>query len=207
MTRTRVIVHAFSSLTTAGVLSLLSTRPEIEVVSGDSAQPPDAVVVVGERAMPNLVTRVRRILWGTSAPSVLVVDDLKTVEVVTAVEHRVRVIMPRAGLTADRLLSGVLTAAQGGGAMSPTLLGPLLDWMAQAGRDRPESADNQSGQITAREADVLRLAAEGLPTKEISENLGCSQRVVADVVHGLLTRLRLHNRTHAVAYALRAGAI
>ena len=61
--------------------------------------------------------------------------------------------------------------------------------------------------LAPREVDVLRLVAEGLDTVEIAGKLSYSERTVKNVMHGLTTRLRLRNRAHAVAYALREGYI
>jgi DNA-binding NarL/FixJ family response regulator len=61
--------------------------------------------------------------------------------------------------------------------------------------------------LEAREADVLRLLAEGLGTPEIAARLNYSERTVKNIIHGVLTRWSLRNRAHAVAFALRNGAI
>ena len=49
--------------------------------------------------------------------------------------------------------------------------------------------------------------AEGLDTLEIAQRLSYSERTVRNIIHGLLTRMKLNNRAHAVAYALRNGAM
>ena len=58
-----------------------------------------------------------------------------------------------------------------------------------------------------READVLRLVAEGLSTPEIARALCYSERTIKGVLHGITDRVHARNRTHAVALALRAGWI
>jgi DNA-binding NarL/FixJ family response regulator len=55
--------------------------------------------------------------------------------------------------------------------------------------------------------EVLRLVADGLDTTEVAGRLCYSERTVKNVLHDVTTRLRLRNRTHAVAYALRHGLI
>jgi DNA-binding NarL/FixJ family response regulator len=55
--------------------------------------------------------------------------------------------------------------------------------------------------------EVLRLIADGFDTREIASKLSYSERTVKNVLHGITTRLRLRNRAHAVAYALRNGLI
>jgi DNA-binding CsgD family transcriptional regulator len=64
-----------------------------------------------------------------------------------------------------------------------------------------------TARMSRREVEVLRFMAEGLDTAEIAERLSCSQRTVQNVVHGVTMRLKLRNRSHAVAYAVRCGLI
>ena len=63
------------------------------------------------------------------------------------------------------------------------------------------------GTLSAREIDVLRLAADGLDTDEIARKLCYSRRTVANIVHSVIIRFNLNNRTHAVAHAIRVGLI
>lgn len=59
--------------------------------------------------------------------------------------------------------------------------------------------------LSAREIEVLRLAAEGLDTEEIAHRLAYSARTVTNVLHDITCRFQLRNRTHAVTYAIREG--
>ncbi|MCD0484092.1 LuxR C-terminal-related transcriptional regulator [Streptacidiphilus sp. ASG 303] len=59
----------------------------------------------------------------------------------------------------------------------------------------------------AREIDVLTLLAEGCSTAEIAVRLSYSERTVKNIIHGLVSRSGMRNRTHAVAYALTSGLI
>ena len=61
--------------------------------------------------------------------------------------------------------------------------------------------------LYTREVEVLRLLAEGLDTLEIDQRLSYSERTVRNIIHGLLTRMKLRSRAHAAAYALRNGAM
>jgi DNA-binding NarL/FixJ family response regulator len=61
--------------------------------------------------------------------------------------------------------------------------------------------------LSKREVDVLRLLSEGLETQEIAKALNYSERTVKYVIHDVLVRLNLHNRTQAVAFALRNGIV
>jgi DNA-binding CsgD family transcriptional regulator len=55
--------------------------------------------------------------------------------------------------------------------------------------------------VTAREADVLRLVAEGLPNKEIASRLYLSPRTVEKHVESLLRKVGARSRTQLVAMA------
>ncbi|CAM5282882.1 response regulator transcription factor [Streptomyces californicus] len=61
--------------------------------------------------------------------------------------------------------------------------------------------------LASREVDVLRLVAEGYDTADIATKLAYSERTIKNVLHSVMTRLQLRNRSHAVAYAMRQGLI
>lgn len=54
---------------------------------------------------------------------------------------------------------------------------------------------------------MLRLTADGFDTGEIAGRLCYSERTVKNVIYGVTHRLKPHNRSHAMAYALRTGMI
>jgi len=57
--------------------------------------------------------------------------------------------------------------------------------------------------VTAREADVLKLIADGLTNREIGERLFLSPRTVEKHVERLLAKTGAHNRSQLVARAAR----
>jgi DNA-binding NarL/FixJ family response regulator len=61
--------------------------------------------------------------------------------------------------------------------------------------------------LTAREVEVLRLIAAGLRNKEIAAKLGISDETVQGHVKNILSKLGLHDRTEAVAVAVRRGIV
>ena len=61
--------------------------------------------------------------------------------------------------------------------------------------------------LTARELDVLRLLAEGLPNKAIAARLGISDQTVKFHVASIGGKLGARNRTDAVRLAIRRGLI
>jgi DNA-binding CsgD family transcriptional regulator len=57
------------------------------------------------------------------------------------------------------------------------------------------------------QCDVLRLVADGFDTVQIARTLSYSERTVKNIIQKVLIRLKLRNRPHAVAYALRNGLL
>jgi DNA-binding CsgD family transcriptional regulator len=64
-----------------------------------------------------------------------------------------------------------------------------------------------SGALTARERDVVALAAQGLTSRAIAETLSVSRATVETHFRGAARRLGARNRTHAIALALTRGEI
>ena len=62
-------------------------------------------------------------------------------------------------------------------------------------------------QLTDREREVLKLAAEGYTTQEIADMLVLSPKTVEGHKTNLMSKLDIHNRTELVKYALRKGII
>jgi DNA-binding CsgD family transcriptional regulator len=65
----------------------------------------------------------------------------------------------------------------------------------------------RSDRLTERELDVLERLAEGRPTEEVAALLHVSPHTVRSRIKTVLRKLGARNREHAVAIALREGAI
>ncbi|WP_306333708.1 response regulator transcription factor [Streptomyces sp. KL118A] len=229
-TRISVAVHATDPLSRAGVISHLRHQPTVELVDragdGSPAPPPGAApgtapATAPERVAVMLVDRLddpagselRRLARSTDQRVVLIASELREPELLAVVEYGVRAILWRHQATPQKLLRAVHSAARGEGELPPDLINRL---MTQLGRLRLSALDGTPSAggtlvptlgMAPREVDVVRLIAEGLDTKQISEKLAYSERTVKNVLHALMTRLQLQNRAHAVAYALREGYI
>ena len=114
---------------------------------------------------------------------------------------------PRAWLLRDATgpeLAAAVTAVAGGMVvLDPSIASAVLDGGARIVRE----AGGGSPAITAREGDVLRLLALGLPNKAIARRLGISDHTVKFHVGALLQKLDARSRTEAVASAVRRGLL
>lgn len=70
-----------------------------------------------------------------------------------------------------------------------------------------ESPKVMNTDITAREAQVLALLAEGLTNKAIGQQLDISEHTVKFHVNAIMTKLSAQSRTEAVVNATRAGLL
>ncbi len=60
-----------------------------------------------------------------------------------------------------------------------------------------------AAQLTTREREVLQLLAEGASSPQIAARLGVSPNTVRTHVQGILSKLQLHSRLEAAAFAVR----
>jgi DNA-binding NarL/FixJ family response regulator len=61
--------------------------------------------------------------------------------------------------------------------------------------------------LTPRELQVLRLIAEGMPNKEIADQLSISEHTVKFHVASVLGKLQAASRTEAVTQGIRRGLV
>lgn len=76
------------------------------------------------------------------------------------------------------------------------------DDMSMAFRNHAEEVE-----LTARQIEILQLAAQGLQNKEIAETLSVSEHTVKYHMSEILQRLQVKNRDQAAAFALNKGLI
>jgi DNA-binding NarL/FixJ family response regulator len=61
--------------------------------------------------------------------------------------------------------------------------------------------------VTEREAEILTWVQKGKSNREIGRTLGISPLTVKNHVQKILRKLEVHNRTQAVAKAMRHGIL
>ncbi len=71
------------------------------------------------------------------------------------------------------------------------------------GTATPETEPTE--RLTPAEMDVLRLVAQGEDNKTIAEQLGLTERTVANRLSDVYQKLHVNNRTQAALFALRRG--
>ncbi|MFD2420553.1 helix-turn-helix transcriptional regulator [Amycolatopsis pigmentata] len=207
MDRVRVGVFAADSLMQEGLTSFLRTRPELRVADRTELGERDVMVVQADRLTREVVAELQSGDGRAVVPKVLLAGELRDNEIVHVAESRVVAVLPRSRTSGDRLVEAIVAAASGRGLMPSDVLGRLVDSVRRLHEEVLLPRGIGSAGLTAREVDVLRLVAEGWDTAKIADKLCYSERTVKNVIYSMTTRLKLRNRPHAVAYAVRAGVI
>jgi DNA-binding NarL/FixJ family response regulator len=201
-----VAVVAADPISRAGIASQLRVTHEVYVTEGE-ANDADVTVVIADTVNELTSGTIRRLRASGCRRVLAVVSTLDDAGLFAAVEAGACGVLRRTESTPERLAAAVLSAAAGDGTLPPDLLGRLLDQVQQLQRQVLAPRGLTLSGLSARETDVLRLVAEGYDTAEVAQQLCYSERTVKNIIHDVVTRLQLRNRSHAVAYAVRHGLI
>ena len=106
--------------------------------------------------------------------------------------------------TRDELISAIQAVARG-----EKFLGREVSDVITSGYVRRIKADDESEKemLSKREVEILRLTAEGLGNKEISDKLFISIRTVESHKNHILQKLGLKSAVEMVRYAIKHGLI
>jgi len=205
--RTRVYVAASDPVSRAGIASQLRTHHGLDMVEERQLDADVVALVIADQVDEETAQAIRALKRRGVERVVLVVTRVDDTGLLSALEAGARGVLRRNQTTPDNLLEAIRAAAGGEGALSPDLLGRLLDQVGRLQRQVLNPRGLSFAVLTDREIKVLKLLADGLDTAEVGRRLFYSERTVKNIVHDVTSRLNLRNRTQAVAYALRQGLI
>jgi DNA-binding NarL/FixJ family response regulator len=125
-------------------------------------------------------------------------------EVLAALHAGARGVLPR-DIEPAELLRGVRLVASGGALLAPRLARRLIDEVLHA-RSRGRALAGLE-ELTAREREVMALAAYGLSNVEIAAHLRLSAATVKTHVARSLTKLGVRDRAALVGLAYESGLV
>jgi DNA-binding NarL/FixJ family response regulator len=209
----RVVVADDEELVREGLAAIVDSDPGLEVVA-TAADGSSAVAAVGRTSpdvvlmdvrMPGMdgIEATRAIVATTDHTRVLV---LTTVELDDVVYEALRAgasgfllkSVPR-----DQLWSGIRSVAAGDALLAPSITRRLIEaHLEQAKPYRPDLLT-----VTDRQADVVRLVAQGLSNGEIAARLHLAESTVKGYVSEVLNRHQLRDRTQLVVLAYESGLV
>ncbi len=189
----RVAVIAAYPSVRAGLRERLERDPTLRIVFEDSGVPPGAMLPSEVDALVIDLAGEELPAGTVEAPAVFLIDEaVESVAPGPAVAY-----LDRAA-SAREIAAAIHAVAEGLAVFSPALI-PAISQVS------PPAAE--TGQLTDRELDVLRLVADGRTNKAIARELGISDHTVKFHVGSILAKLGAESRTEAVSLAARSGLL
>ncbi|MHB8534863.1 MAG: response regulator [Sulfuricaulis sp.] len=213
MTALRILLADDHNLVRTGMISLLRSFPDIEVV-GETGDGREAIELVRTLA-PNIVLMDIAMpgLNGIEATARIVKEFPRTRVVVLSMHADEEYVLQalRAGAAGYLLKNAapvelelaLRAVARGETYLSPEVSRHVIDEFLGG---RAESA-GPLGQLTPRQREILQLIAEGQATKQIAARLDVSVKTVETHRAQLMERLGIHDIAGLVRYAIRHGLV
>ncbi|MFC7260266.1 response regulator [Streptomyces lutosisoli] len=111
-------------------------------------------------------------------------------------------------VAADALLDGIRTVASGDALLSPAATRTLITrFLTAPAPGTPLALPDSLDTLTAREREVMALAAEGQSNTEIAERLVVSPLTVRTHIHRAMTKLNARDRAQLVVIAYQSGLV
>lgn len=199
----RILVAEDQHVVRRALVALLSLEDDLEVVAeverGDGIVPAavehDPHVALLDIDLPGLdgLTAAGELRERLPDVAVLVLTGLaRPGNLLQALEHGVRGFLPK-DAKSDDLADAVRRIAAGERVVDPAMVAAALE----TGRSP----------LTPREADVLRVAASGLSTDDIGDELALSPATVRNYLSNAMAKVGGRNRIDAIRIAREAGWI
>jgi len=209
----RVIVVDDQTVVREGIVMLLGLLPGIEVV-GSAGDGEEAVRLVAELApdvalmdlrMPRCdgveaTRRIRAEYPGTQVVVLTTFGDDESLFPALRAGARGYLTKDAGG---DEIARAVQSVLSGHAGLSPSVQRRLLERLSQP-EPQPAPEEAPDG-LTAREAEVLVLIAEGLSNQEIARRLHVSTATVKTHINNLFAKTGIKDRAQAVRYAYAKG--
>src|SRR6266852_1315796 len=209
----RVLLADDHALVREGTRRLLETENDVEVVA-EAASGEEAVeatkrlhpdIAIMDIAMPGMggIEATRAIKVSCPETAVLVLSAYDDEPYLIALLEAGAAGFLLKNVHGKELISAIRAVSRGESVLQPSLAEKIMQRMS----NQPEISQRMINLLSEREFEVLRLAARGLPNKEIARRLGLSIRTVHSHLANIFMKMQVGSRTEAVLLALRQGLI
>ena len=214
----RIVVVDDQEVVRSGFAELLRSQPDFTIVGTASdgveavricrEQRPDVVVM--DVRMPGMdgIEATRQIVGSEpDGPRILILTTFDLDEYVYDALRAGASGFLLKDVTAERLFEAVRVIAAGDALLAPSVTRRLISEFAVQHRTAATPPSAALASLTAREAEVLRLIAEGLSNHEIAGRLVVTEETVKTHVSRVLSKLGVRDRTQAVVAAYESGVV
>jgi two-component system, NarL family, response regulator LiaR len=200
-------------ITRQGIRRLLEDEPGLTII-GEASNGEEVVqmvtelkpdVVVMDIAMPKLngIEATRQIKLIHPLTGILILSAYDDDEYVFALLKAGAAGYLLKSVGGDELIRAIRATHNGEPVLDPGIAKKVLNYFKLPGK--VPAAEAESDQLTARELDIIKLAAKGLTNKDIADKLHLSYRTVEGHMRGIFNKLGIGSRTEAVLYGLKNG--
>lgn len=209
----RVVIADDHTILRQGLKSLLESEEDLSIV-GEASNGMEAVKL-SEEVKPDIVVMdiSMPVMNGFEATAAIrtKVPDTKILALTQhdSEEYLFKLISSGASgyvlkkTAASELVFAIRAACDGLAYLSPLMTKKLVNEHLRIMRD----VKNKEDILTPRETEVLKFVADGLTNQEIADKLVLSLKTVQTHRAHLMEKLKLHDRTELVKYALRKGIL
>jgi DNA-binding NarL/FixJ family response regulator len=215
----RVLVADDQAVVRQGVVLLLSTSADIEV-AGEASDGQEALrlaldlkpdVALVDLRMPGLdgAQVTERIVQAGTGTRVLILTTYADDDAVLPALRAGAVGYLTKDVTGEALLAAVRDVAAGRTVLDPAVQQRLIELVvadpAAAGPGAPAAPAAEVEGLTRREADVVRLIAQGLNNRQVAKEMFVSEATVKTHLNHILAKLAMQDRAALIAWAWRHG--
>jgi two-component system, NarL family, response regulator LiaR len=208
----RILLADDHALFRQGMKSLLESEPDLRVI-GEAQNGREAVryaadtkpdIILMDIQMPELdgVRATQSILEINAQANVIILTMYRQDSYVfEAVKAGARGYLLK-DADASELIDAIRRVNDGDTLLDPEMAKNVLEDFHAKKESLP---DEKRGDLTEREAAILRLLAQGSSNQEIALKLNISEKTVRNRLSEIFAKLQLNNRTQAALYAIREG--
>lgn len=212
MNMLRIFLADDHAVVREGLKTLINAQPDMEVI-GEAEDGSSAVhattacqpdIVIMDISMPQLngIQATARLKRASPHIKVLALSVHEDVSYLQELLHAGAsgYVLKRAA--ADALIQAVRTVASGAVYLDPPLAEKMVSRFGEPARTQ---STTPAAALSEREADVVRLIAQGYSNKEIAAQLGLSIKTVETYKTRAMEKLHLVSRVAIVRYAVQQG--